>query len=955
MVFYLNFSKGQSTKYDITLTLDTIKHTCKIKTDINLTENTFEKSDTIWFHLPFNAYSTKYNNFTDELRRIFPSSNYFFRKENQMAKMTDLIISSSGNTIPHFFKNEVEKEFVGIIFNGQNLSFSYTLKLPVLVNGLGYDKGSYFLRHFYPQLAKIDGMWNLEGTRHYKPKRYPKAEVNLKVNNLEAFELYTNGIIQANSDQYLIKCKNTRDFYINLIGLKASYQKHEGHFISKGRNVPYNIIHLGKSDKDIWKDVNEIFYSATTFLNYHLGDYPHDHLHVIVSKNCIQCFDGESLVSVRDFDNGEDEKLQNYFVESLVGLWVTNNFNISFDKYYWMTFGLGSYVTYENYRKNISVDSILKKKEFLWDLDEKIHQFRKQKNLLPLQEDENKLSSKQSLLNRYIHSLHFFRYVEKLVGKQILDRAFFAFYNDQNRFNLDNFITKLDSISGKSLKSTLMTYVVSEKYPDYTIKNATQSEKNIIIEMENKGETNLPFPLNIEYNNGRIEEKIIDGFLGIQTVVLTNVNLDLVKTLSVDKDGVMPDENRENNHYFTSSKSNFKFKSTSLFSENRSDRKELKWMLYPAFNSNDGIMAGAVFSNSNDGSCQKFRYAVSPMYSFRNKSAVGQAWTEYDRFLNSDVFDRLTLRAGVKSFHMNYVKRESSNNNFEYALRYIKLDPTLSLRIKVPEVMGKTATLSLRSLIIFEEMANFATGGIFSGKSTGRSHIHQLIYDSKTDKKISKFDVNMLAEQQSYGEDHYLKLTATSKIEWKYKRNKNISFRIFAGGFLMNTQRKSGSFQNIFTRGSLALIQHGFNDYTYDEYFFSRQNQSLLQDDQVSLTNGGGFKTPVGSAYAIGMSNDFVTAMNVSAHLPFATPYFPIKAYFDLGTFTTFSSDKRTNNLMYNAGFMLNYQDILTINVPLLFSSELGNIYKSEHKNFFSRISFSLDLHKFSLWKNNLD
>ncbi len=955
IVFWINTTFGQSAKYDILLDLDKIKQTCNIIVDVKLLENKFKKSDTIWFHLPFNTYSNKYNTFTDELRRIFPESNYFFRKENQMSRMTDLSIKSEGNTIPHFFKNELEIEFVGVISDGQDLSFSYILKLPELVNGLGYYKGNYFLRHFYPQLAIQNNQWSFEGIRSYMPKKMHKAAINLQLNKLSNFELYTNGIIQADANKYLIKSEGTRDFYINLIELNAPFPKHEGSFMSGDRQVSYSIIHLGKPDKNRWMIVNANFNKATQFLNTHLGNYPHDHLHLMISENCIQCFEGESLAVAKDFDDDDDMNLENYFVSSLAALWVFNNLNVSFDKYYWMPMGLSQYIEHENYKINFGQDSIHKNDEFLWGLDEKVHQYRKQKQLLPLMTDEMKLSSKQSFLNRFVQSRDFFRYAVKLAGKDAFDQTILAFQNDQEKFNLENFISKLENRSGKSLKIALISYAESAQYPDYTIRNATQSEADISIEIENKSESSLPFPVNIVFKNGRVEEKIMDGFLGSNSVTIPNVNLDLVKTLRIDKDGVMPDENRENNHYFPKSDSNFKLKSTSIFGDNRSDRKELHGMLYPAYNSNDAFMAGAVFSNSSSEAYKKFRYAISPMYSFRNKALVGQAWAEYDKYLKSEVFNVMTFRAGVKSFHMNYVKKKTAQINFEYAQRYIKIDPTITLRLKVPEVLGKTATLSFRSLVILEERANFGQGGIFTGKSTETSLIHQLTYDSKIDKKLSKFDLNILAEQQSYDKENYLKLTASTKIERMYKKNKNISFRLFAGGFLMNTQRKSGSFQNIFTRGSLALIQHGFNDYTYDEYFFSRQNQSLLQDDQVSLTNGGGFKTPVGSAHAIGMSNDFVTALNVSAHLPFANKLFPIKAYFDMGTFTTFSDDKRVNNLMYNAGFMLNYDDVLTIHVPLIYSENLGNIYKSEHKNFFSRISFSLDLHKFSFWKNNLD
>jgi hypothetical protein len=153
------------------------------------------------------------------------------------------------------------------------------------------------------------------------------------------------------------------------------------------------------------------------------------------------------------------------------------------------------------------------------------------------------------------------------------------------------------------------------------------------------------------------------------------------------------------------------------------------------------------------------------------------------------------------------------------------------------------------------------------------------------------------------------------------------------------------------TKGSIALIQHGFNDYTYDEFYFSRQNQNQLFDDQVSMVNGGGFKTPVGSAHSIGMSNNFAAAVNFSADLPIMKSWSPFRIYFDIGTYSTYTGDAFKNNVMYNGGLSFHLKDILAIHFPLVYSEELGNIYKGQHKTFFSKISFSMNLEKLNIWK----
>ena len=126
---------------------------------------------------------------------------------------------------------------------------------------------------------------------------------------------------------------------------------------------------------------------------------------------------------------------------------------------------------------------------------------------------------------------------------------------------------------------------------------------------------------------------------------------------------------------------------------------------------------------------------------------------------------------------------------------------------------------------------------------------------------------------------------------WMYRPNKNFYFRVFTSGFLTNTNKDVLGR----TLGSIALIYDGVSDYIYDEYFFSRQNQNLLYDDQVSLVNGGGFKTPVGSQFSIGTSNNFAAALNTSIDLPFRQSWFPIRAYFDIGTASVKEGDKFVN------------------------------------------------------------
>ena len=95
------------------------------------------------------------------------------------------------------------------------------------------------------------------------------------------------------------------------------------------------------------------------------------------------------------------------------------------------------------------------------------------------------------------------------------------------------------------------------------------------------------------------------------------------------------------------------------------------------------------------------------------------------------------------------------------------------------------------------------------------------------------------------------------------------------------------------------------------------------------------------------MSNHFAWALNFSSDIPFRLPsWIPLRVYFDVGSYSTYSVSKFSNNFIYNGGLSLNYKDIGALHLPLVFSKDLGDVYKGSHSDFFSRLSFTLNLHK---------
>jgi hypothetical protein len=351
------------------------------------------------------------------------------------------------------------------------------------------------------------------------------------------------------------------------------------------------------------------------------------------------------------------------------------------------------------------------------------------------------------------------------------------------------------------------------------------------------------------------------------------------------------------------------------------------------YNDNDGISLG--MDNKYTSVNRDFLASVKPMYAFGSQSLVGNI--RLSKRIKSDH----NIGVEAKSFHFN------RNKKWDYSQRYIKVEPSYAHITGDPDLLSDHKRYYVQLPMIFEETPRFDQGA-FVGKDRQQIYLAQLGYDKKTSDSThtyflqTQLEASTYAQPVSNNQQSYLKATASYTYNYIYRRKKTLNVRFFASGFLFNTQRESSAFQNIFTRGSIALIHQGFNDYTYDEDFLSRQNQNKTFDRQVSLISGGGFRSAIGSQYGIGMSNNFAAAVNVSVDIPWRLP---LSIYMDNGIYSIYNNQKAETRWLFNAGLSLSLlKKTIRIHLPILANKELKNIIETQHPNVFSRLSFSLDM-----------
>lgn len=940
--------------YKIEAQLDTSKNVVTVNTEIEIPQSLNLPKDTIWFHLWSNAYSNTNNSFTKE-QLGFGNSTFYFSKDNKLSKISDLNVRTDSEPLNFIFKDE-GKELIGAIIDDVSsfkgiIKFSYTLKLPLLKDGLGYRKADYFLRNFYPKLAiNENNEWQLTQHRQFNEEQGYKSDINLKLTTPSGYEYYSNGSQVLNDGYVTISALGILDLAVTIFSEKKrnfsgilNYPNH--------KSVPFDIVVI---DSVLYKDSFEKMVvgleKSFNGMSEIFGPYPYEKLTIMIGEKCVNCFLSDGFIM--EHGPEDDDTLSDYMANLLSAIWVRGSFDISSNNHLWMQKGLISYY-YEKYA--IQNEILNTKNEFHYSFVDEIYLNQRFRLVPALNSRPIDNTPETEWLKRMNKSAAFFMYADQLAGEENFNKTLHQLSKNQVRLTPDIFIKQIEINSVKSLDLPLKKYVYENPVTDYAIIGLRYDNGFYTIVMNNSGPDALPFILSLVEKNGSQLVYFVDSRLG-NFVVKTDIkNLDSINIISVDRSGTLPEINRENNHFFPQRNSRRgPVKLVGLLADGDTRKRELRFMFAPAYNDNDGFMLATTFSNSYIEDPKSFKYTISPFYSFVNQKLLGHAWASYRQFLSLNQKKiNIEYRVGIKSFDMN------RNKKFDYAQRYVRIDPSITINFTHRGNRVKQSSLSLKSFLINEENANFEQGN-YIGMENQNSLVNRIEYNFRSHSTLSSSGLLLTFEQQSYKpldqKENYLKLTAILDQRYMYSKNKNIYLRGFASGFLINSQRESGSYQNLFTRGSIALIHQGHNDYTYDEYFFSRQNQNRTYDNLTSLTQGGGFKTPIGSAFGYGSSNHFAAAINISIDLP----VLPIRAYFDVGSFSTYESINQNmpelkefkSNLMYNAGISFNAKDLFAIHIPLIFSKDLGNIYKGQHDSFFTRISFSINIHKLDFWNN---
>ena len=938
----------QKVAYDISASQDTSNHTIIATCDITYTNNSEVELDTIFLHLWANAFSDKLSAYSNQAIRA-GNLDFYFSDEDEMGGYNNLMVNIAGNRIT-LYSWQKNPDVVYFLLpqslktkESLKINTTYELKLPRKLSRMGYNNFDNYLMYWYPTPAVFDAEgWHPMPYLSMGEMYTEVADYNIELSS-PLRSLIASTLPNGNSKEnlYRFEGKDMIDFAI----VTSTNKNTTTHPITTKRG---NSIDITVMTKFLKRDSSSVKYlqKAIDYFEPIIGDFPYSSISILdKGKKSTSGMEYPGLITVSGMDN-EEGNFEYYLVHEILHQWFYSALAFNQRDYAWLDEGLTTYFQQRYYKKTKRVDHYSKKGALVMHEGQQpflqtVARAQACRHYhVPLNTDVMNIDPTNYGFNAYEIPARMFAYLADYMGHTTFDAGIKEFYTLwKNKHPGPNDLKNvLEKVSSKDLSWFFEDLVKKDWSYDYAIKSLEDGN----LEVTHLSGSTPPYKITLKSDDNESKVMWIDGHQGTKSI---NIADDQYNKVIIDEEALSMDINRNNNSINV--RRPIKLIPGVKLDDGR--YRELYFLPTIAYNTSDGTQLGMAFYNSSFPG-KNLKWVLSPAYGFGSSAPVGEGWISYDHYLKNSKFRKLQYKLNAKSY--SYFNNESLGT----PLRYFRISPHISLHFNHDAKKHKYSKAYIKSIFISEEKFLFDED-VFTIENN-QSTILRVGYELYNFWELGPSDLIAQLEYQPYTNDvnekhHYLKLTASYSKSFKYAPKKSIDFRIWGAYFISNSQRDSPNYDASFVRGTSALIYQGFNDYAYDGYFFNRANQNASLDNQIGY-EGGGFKTPFGSQYSIGQTNDLAFAINIKSNLPIKTPrLFPLKLFLDVGYYTSKETTeaKLEGKSFYSAGVMLEYgEGLFSVYLPLVNSQAINDIYNTEGIGILGKISFRIDLIRFNPW-----
>lgn len=946
----------QEVRYKINVQLNDEAHTLSGQVDLTYTNRSTTTLDKIYFHLWANAFQNQKTAFAKQLLNLQDNS-FYFAAPDELGGYENIEFKAEGQAIS--WNLDPENADIAILRlskplapNQQlKLNIPFTLQIPFAFSRLGHLGQNYYVTQWYPKPAVFDHEgWHPIPYLHQGEfySEFGTYEVEITVPKAYKVGATGNRVKSTSSDLKTIRfqAQNVHDF---AWFASKDFQVQQDTFkLPGGKSIKINV--LAEPDYEgWWKEAIRYSRESLSFFSKQIGEYPYDQFTTVLGGNGFN--QGMEYPMITLIAPTSDQSVfKEILAHEIAHNWFHGILGSNERKHPWLDEGPTSY--YEQRFMKLETEDLNNRSPFLNsrntmpDNERYYLQFKRrgfdQASTLSI----DNLSGGDYYLGAYLKPTMGLEVLAQHIGIPRMDSAFQTYFQ-QWKFKHPSpraFQEILETETQLNLDWYFEQWLGTTKNWDYTIEDI-DSRTGYTIQLENKGQISGPTSVGALKDGKIIALERLPGFLGDTSITFSS-NLKEVDAFIIDPNRVSPEFSRSDN-YLKVNKGLFRRAPLKLqpLGNFENDRKTylFSW-LGLGWNEYDKFMLGLAFHNRFE-HVKPFEWSILPMYAFGSRDIVGIGNARYNWLPTNSSIRRVTLDLGFKRFHFD------SFEEFDTDLSYWRFTPSLRIDFSSSSNQTYRSYLKWRTLFINTEGLTFSNTGDFTGIQNNDRIIHELSYVGENRTAINPFAYRIRLEQQAYddftGDQNYIKAEIEFKWRYIYRSGKGINIRFFGGAFLQNTQRDAGRI----ALGAFNMIGQGNigNDYLLDGYFFGRSEQEGVWTQQVQIRDGG-FKTPIEPAFNLGRSNSALVALNIKADLPIRFPGdLPIKPFFDLGYYDNAlptGNNTLEDQLLWSGGFMLDFLDgRLGLYIPLINSENLADRL-SESGNFFSRISFSLDLNR---------
>ncbi len=994
----------QEVNYDIEVSLNDAQHLLTGNALITYTNNAPSELNEIRMHLWGNAYKNKRTAFAKQKLRQ-KNSKFYFAGEQDLGGYTQIDFLVNGQKVPWTY-HKTHQDIAILKLNeplrpGASITISapFTLKIPASFSRLGHVGTSYQMSQWYPKPAVFDQRgWHempyLDQGEFYSefgsfrvritlPENYvvgatgtlvTPSEQNWLLERIRATEQLLKDSINELALDFPASSARTKtiEYTASRVHDFAWFADKRFHvltdtaILSDGRRIP-TFAMFTNQNAEYWEEAASYIKRAVEFYSSEVGNYPWEHATAVQSALSAGGGMEYPMITVIGEVEGAaslDEVIthevgHNWFYGVLASNerdhpWLDEGLNTFYEFKYMSRYYTGTNVM------GISLPKFLDKRLHGNDIVHLIRFFQTNNGAVPPDTHSDESSSIQYGAMSYLKPALCLKWLEASMGEAAFRRMIQDYYQTWQFRHPQPQDLRAVFLKHNPKADWFFDQMLTKKSTNYAITSSRRVQGGVEVTVKNKSDILSPLPLQAIEDGHVVSTKWVEGFRGKQTITVPCPDADAVM---IDFDETTIDLHRGDNYRKIGKP---RMPGLTLLPL-APDPKVARLGITPVvlWNSADKTQVGAVISNALFPG-RPFSFILVPSYSIASESMTGVGEIRYRYLPKAGKIQYIEFGLFGRTYHFDYNWRTA-----QY-LRFTKLAPAIS--VQIPNNSGSKAHhIRARALRINVQAPKFDSTGMLIGKQNLAWPIHELTWRFKSQAHPNPYNSMIQLEQQSYknafgNASNYLKATALHHQSFYYKTNRQIKFRIFTGYFLKNTARKVNSYHSELARGSLSLFPQTFSDYKFDGMFLGRGDAEGFLARQIEQVDGG-FKIAHGSSYrALGFSNDFAAAINLSADLPKKLPFnLPLKPYVDLGytsDLTAFGDGRSfSQKFFYSGGVSLSFlKGGAEVFFPIFNSPELRQQYRSVAAenaknsrikwNYFHWISWSIklkDLHPRSL------